>query len=160
MTNEDWFCVGFEQIGSELEYSNLPERALLRLAVGPLQLKVSYGLCHRLSAVVHAVHQYNYPEYTSTSSPSGQQPPLVPGQDPSQTAVDELVSMANNLPTRVYQVGSGFFQGSLQDSFAIVWYSRSGFKKKLIDIFVQDLFLKKLIDQMIGFLWDFFSGFF
>ena len=95
------FRLILEQIGSELEYSNLAERALLRLAVGPLQLKVSYGLCHRLSAVVHSIRQYNYPEYTSSSS-SAQRPP--PSHGLSQTAVDELVSMANNLPTRIYQV--------------------------------------------------------
>ena len=85
------------QVGSELEYSNWAEKALLRLAVGPLQLKVSYGLCHRLSALLHAVRQYNYPEYTSVVSD-----PL--RQSMSQSGVDELVSMANNLPMRIYQV--------------------------------------------------------
>ena len=84
----------------------MAERALMRLAVGPLQLKVSYGLCHRLSAVVHAIRQYNYPEYTSSSSSSSasaQRAPPAP-HDVNDTGVDELVSMANNLPTRVYQV--------------------------------------------------------
>ena len=82
---------------SELEYSNLPEKALFRLAVSPLQLKISYGLCHRLSAMFHAAHQYNYPEYSSDESE------LLRRSSVSQEA-DQLVSMASNLPSRTYQV--------------------------------------------------------
>lgn len=83
------------QLGSELEYSNLPERALFRLAVSPLQLKISYGLCHRLSALLHAAHQYNYPEYSNT----GLQLLHRPMPEPEQ-----LVAMASNLPSKTYQV--------------------------------------------------------
>ncbi len=85
------------QLGSELEYSNLPEKALFRLAVSPLQLKVSYGLCHRLSALLHAAHQYNYPEYSNAESELLRRSTLAP-------EADQLVTMASNLPSRTYQV--------------------------------------------------------
>ena len=91
------------QLGSDLEYSNLPERALLRMVVGPLQLKVSHGLCHRLSALQHAVGQYNYPPYTDKGAG------VKTGADRHQTmttqeAVDQVLAMGPDLPFRTYQV--------------------------------------------------------
>ena len=68
------------------------------MAVGPLQLKLSYGLVHRLSALLHAVEQYNYPDYVSVPNHL-----LHKTQDSSH--VEQLVTMAlaGNLPTRTYQ---------------------------------------------------------
>lgn len=85
------------QLGSELEYSNLPEKALFRLAVSPLQLKVSYGLCHRLSALWHAAHLYNYPDYADPGLE-------LTRRSSSSPEADQLVTMGSNLPSRTYQV--------------------------------------------------------
>lgn len=84
------------KIGSEgfLEYSDLPERALFRLAVGPAQLKASYGFCHRISALIQAVQRYNYyPDYGA-----GQQLLL------ARKGADASTSSPEEIPTRVYQV--------------------------------------------------------
>lgn len=82
-------------LGSEeLEYSDLPERALFRLAVGPLQLKISYGFCHRINALLHAIHQYNYPDYNPTGKPL---------RGP-QSADSALEARLEKPPSRTYQV--------------------------------------------------------
>ena len=87
------------QLGSELEYSNLTEKALFRLAVGPSQLKISYGLVHRLSALLHAVEQYNYPDYVSVPHH------LMHTALDNASHVEQLVAvaMAGSLPIRSYQ---------------------------------------------------------
>jgi hypothetical protein len=86
-------------LGSELEYSNLAEKALFRLAVGPSQLKISYGLVHRLSALLHAVEQYNYPDYVSVPHH------LLHKAMNNANHVEQLVAvtMAGSLPIRSYQ---------------------------------------------------------
>jgi vacuolar protein sorting-associated protein 13B len=85
------------QLGSDFEYSNLPEKALFRLVVSPLQLKVSYGLCHRLSALMHAAHNYNYPDYADSELELIRRSSISPD-------TDQLLSMGSNLPSRTYQV--------------------------------------------------------
>ena len=84
-------------LGSEdLEYSDFAERALFRLAVGPLQLKISYGFCHRMSALLQAVQQYNYPDYGPSSRSLIRAPP--PGGNIT------IGSQAEQIPRRTYQV--------------------------------------------------------
>jgi vacuolar protein sorting-associated protein 13B len=85
------------QLGSEFEYSNLPEKALFRLAVSPLQLKVSYGLVHRLSALLHAAHNYNYPDYADPELEIIRRSSIPPD-------TDQLLNLGSNLPSRTYQV--------------------------------------------------------
>lgn len=87
------------QLGSELEYSNFQERALLRLAVGPFQLKISYGLCHRLSAIQYAAEQYNYPDYVNHSQHAYQKQRAM-----QEESINQLLAMAGNIPKRTYQV--------------------------------------------------------
>ena len=78
-----------------LEYSDLGERALFRLAVGPAQLKVSYGFCHRVAALIQAAEQYNY---QSDYSP-GQQHLL--SARPKEAAAADL---DREPPKRIFQV--------------------------------------------------------
>ncbi|KAH0999222.1 hypothetical protein HUJ04_005426, partial [Dendroctonus ponderosae] len=50
-------------LGSNYEFSNLPEMSALRLCVGPFRLRVCSGLIHRCSTLQVAASFYDYPPY-------------------------------------------------------------------------------------------------
>ncbi|XP_042214275.1 vacuolar protein sorting-associated protein 13B-like isoform X1 [Homarus americanus] len=85
------------EISTDLEFSNMSERAMCRIAFGASEVNLSSGFYHRLEAVIHALNQHDYPPY---STPSNHEPPtnLV---GPTE---DEVASLEANTPIRSYIV--------------------------------------------------------
>lgn len=88
-----------EKLAANLEYSNLPERALCRLVVGPAKLKVDPNLVSRLQILGKMVKELNL-EMSRSS-----------GEDSSTNTIklelptkEEINCLENNSPHRVYQV--------------------------------------------------------
>ncbi|KAK8395541.1 hypothetical protein O3P69_005567 [Scylla paramamosain] len=91
----DFSSEKLSEISSDLEYSNLNERALCRMVVGACEVNISSGFYHRLEAVSHSLAQHDYPPY---ASPPNQEPPG-PLPTPSE---EEVAVLEANTPTRCY----------------------------------------------------------
>ncbi|KAG0727470.1 Vacuolar protein sorting-associated protein 13B [Chionoecetes opilio] len=83
------------EISTDLEYSNLNERALCRMVVGACEVNITSGFYHRLEAVGHSLAQHDYPPY---ASPHDREPPG-PLAAPAE---EEVASLEANTPTRCY----------------------------------------------------------
>ncbi|KAK7075977.1 Vacuolar protein sorting-associated protein 13B [Halocaridina rubra] len=92
---EDMSSEQLSELGVDLEFSNMSEKALCRVAIGASEINLSSGLYHRVEAVSHALNQHDYPPY---SNPSSYDPPanLVP---PSE---EEILLLEANTPIRSY----------------------------------------------------------
>ncbi|XP_050696701.1 intermembrane lipid transfer protein VPS13B-like isoform X2 [Eriocheir sinensis] len=91
----DFSSEKLSEIGSDLEYSNLNERAVCRVVLGACEVNISSGFYHRLEAVAHSLAQHDYPPY---AAPHGQEPP---GPLPVPTE-EEIATLEANTPTRCY----------------------------------------------------------
>ncbi|XP_047490310.1 vacuolar protein sorting-associated protein 13B-like isoform X4 [Penaeus chinensis] len=85
------------EISTDLEYSNLSERAICRIAFGASEVNASSGFHHRLQAVSHALNQHDYPPY---SSPPNNEPPA----DLTGPSEEEVAALEANTPIRSYVV--------------------------------------------------------
>ncbi|XP_017781523.1 PREDICTED: vacuolar protein sorting-associated protein 13B [Nicrophorus vespilloides] len=91
---DDTASENLSELGSDLEYSNYSEKAMLRFMVGPLKLRICSGLLHRLSSLQAAASAYDYTPY-SIPKP---EPVLTELQPP---AADDYDALNENIPTRV-----------------------------------------------------------
>ncbi|KDR22947.1 Vacuolar protein sorting-associated protein 13B [Zootermopsis nevadensis] len=94
---DDFNSERLSELGSDLEYSNLPEKSLCRVVVGPVAVKVCSGLLHRLQIVQHAARLYDYSPY-STPKPEPSREQLPP------PSAEDYDSLDNNIPKQVIQV--------------------------------------------------------
>ncbi|XP_063236346.1 intermembrane lipid transfer protein VPS13B [Bacillus rossius redtenbacheri] len=78
------------ELGSDLEYSDLPEKSLCRLVVGPTSLDVCSGLLHRAHMVRHAAGFYDYAPY-SEPGPEPARDELPPVTEEDFEALDQYV---------------------------------------------------------------------
>ncbi|XP_059469479.1 intermembrane lipid transfer protein VPS13B isoform X2 [Neocloeon triangulifer] len=86
-----------QQFEGNLEHSNLPERALCRIVVGPMQLNVTSGLIHRVQEIMKAAGNYNYPPYVDPPPD-----PILSGlAPPSET---DAFALEQYIPIRAYQL--------------------------------------------------------
>lgn len=53
---------------SNLESSEMSEKALTRLVIGPCQVKICSGACHRLNCMLYFLSKYDYPPYANSES--------------------------------------------------------------------------------------------
>ncbi|CAB3369189.1 Hypothetical predicted protein [Cloeon dipterum] len=86
-----------QQFEGDLENSNLPERALCRMVIGPLQLNVTSGLIHRAQEIMKAASSYNYPPYVDPPA----EPTLSSLTPPSESDISALETY---IPIRAYQL--------------------------------------------------------
>ena len=93
----DYSSEQLSEIGFDLEYSNLSERALCRFVFGPSRLNVCSGLIHRVQTLVHFGSMYDYPPYKITPLDVGERV----NEAPSPEEVDRL---QHETPLRVYQL--------------------------------------------------------
>ena len=84
------------ELGQDLENSNLAERALCRLVLGPLMINVTQGCVARMTTVHDLVQDYDYVPYVD--------PPPPPGPDNLNLPTkEEVENLENNAPVRVYR---------------------------------------------------------
>lgn len=81
------------QISTDLEYSNMSERAICRIFIGSSEVNLNSGCYHRLQAVDYALRQYDYPPYTTAPSDD-------PLRNMSVPSSDEVSSLESNTPLR------------------------------------------------------------
>ncbi|XP_060527776.1 intermembrane lipid transfer protein VPS13B isoform X2 [Cylas formicarius] len=77
-------------LGSNYEYSNLPEASSLRLCVGPFRLRVCSGLFHRLGTLRIAASYYDYSPYY-TPKPDLPLEELAPPSEEDFDALNEFI---------------------------------------------------------------------
>ncbi|XP_069674298.1 intermembrane lipid transfer protein VPS13B isoform X2 [Periplaneta americana] len=94
---DDFNSERLSDLGSDLEYSNLAEKSLCRVVVGPTVVKVCSGLFHRLQMIQHSANLYDYSPY-STPKPEPTREQLPPA------SAEDFDSLDNNIPKQVYQV--------------------------------------------------------
>ncbi|XP_043198832.1 vacuolar protein sorting-associated protein 13B-like [Amphibalanus amphitrite] len=82
---------------ADLEYSDLPERSMFRLVVGPSQVLVTSGSVHRLNHLLTAAHSVAYPPYSRPQQADGESRPgpIPPG---------EAAALEANTPARGLQL--------------------------------------------------------
>ncbi|XP_047111784.1 vacuolar protein sorting-associated protein 13B [Schistocerca piceifrons] len=102
---DDFNSERLSELGSDLEYSNLPERALCRVVVGPMLLRLSSGLFHRLQAVQGAALLYDYCPY-SVPKPEPSREQLPPA------SAEDFEALEANIPVQVFQIT--FFKPEIQ----------------------------------------------
>nr|XP_045624119.1 vacuolar protein sorting-associated protein 13B-like [Procambarus clarkii] len=83
------------EISTDLEYSNMSERALCRIAFGASETNLSSGFYHRVEAVIYALCQHDYPPYFT---PSNYDPPA----NLMSPTEDEIGALEANTPIRSY----------------------------------------------------------
>ena len=94
---QDYSSEQLSEIGSDLEYSNLSERALCRFVFGPSKLNVCSGLIHRAQTLSHFSSMYDYPPYQVTPAETGDRVSLAP-------TPEEVDRLQHETPLRVYQL--------------------------------------------------------
>ncbi|XP_071057652.1 intermembrane lipid transfer protein VPS13B isoform X2 [Onthophagus taurus] len=82
---------------TNLEYSNILVRTLLRIVVGPIRVKVCAGLIHRVECMVAAASAYDYAPYIVEKS----HPPSKVDLQPPST--DDYDALNENIPIQVMQ---------------------------------------------------------
>ena len=71
------------ELGSDLEYSDLPEKSLCRIVFGPSKIRLCSGSLHRIQMVQHSLAQYDYPPYYVPTDN-----PIMEGQDNADRGAD------------------------------------------------------------------------
>ncbi|KAF5296670.1 hypothetical protein FQR65_LT10210 [Abscondita terminalis] len=84
------------ELSANLEYSNLVEKSLLRVIVGPIRVRICSGFFHRIQSLRGAAASYDYPPYK------------VPKPDPPQSdlpppCAEDYDALSENIPGRVIQ---------------------------------------------------------
>ncbi|KAJ9586218.1 hypothetical protein L9F63_020127, partial [Diploptera punctata] len=82
---------------SDLEYSNLPEKSICRIVVGPTAVKLCSGLFHRLQMVHHYAKLYDYPPYSIPKSESNP-------EHLHASTLEDFELLEQNIPKQVYQL--------------------------------------------------------
>ena len=85
------------ELSADLEQSNLPERALCRVVLGPARLTVSQAGVSRVRTVVELVQDYDYVPYVEARPEPGPDNLGLPTRE-------EVESLENNNPVRVYRL--------------------------------------------------------
>ncbi|TRY71636.1 hypothetical protein TCAL_05294 [Tigriopus californicus] len=92
MTSEE-----LSEVGLDLEHSNMSERALCRVVIGPIKVGLCSGLLHRMEIIQHLASNYDYPPYVLP----------VRNNDPESFPMprkDEVDQLIQGTPFRVYQI--------------------------------------------------------
>ncbi|XP_008197902.1 intermembrane lipid transfer protein VPS13B isoform X1 [Tribolium castaneum] len=84
-------------LGSNLEYSNLTEKASVRVFIGPLKFRVCSGFFHRTSSLQVAASMYDYPPYY-VPKPEPMLTELLPPSEEDFDALNEFI------PTRSVKI--------------------------------------------------------
>ena len=63
------FFKDLSELGQDLEHSNLAERALCRLVIGPVSLHVTEGAMTRLKTLQDLIRDYDYVPYVEPAQP-------------------------------------------------------------------------------------------
>ncbi|KAK4875062.1 hypothetical protein RN001_011484 [Aquatica leii] len=92
MTNES-----LSELGTDLEYSNLNEKSLLRVVLGPLRLRLCSGFFHRIGSLRVAAAAYDYQSYR-TPKPEPAFSELPP------PCAEDYDALLENIPTRGVQI--------------------------------------------------------
>lgn len=83
------------RFSTDMEHSNLPERALCRFVIGPTNIHVDSDFVHRLSILIKIVDEFEGREDIEDEA----QPTKL--EIPSKLEID---SLENNNPSRIYQL--------------------------------------------------------
>lgn len=95
--SDDMASDRLSELGSDLEYSNLSESSLMRLAVGPLRLGLCSGFFHRMNSLLVAASAFDYPPYS------------VPKPDPLLSEIgppsaEDFDALNECIPTKTMQI--------------------------------------------------------
>ena len=82
---------------SDLEHSDLPERALARVVIGPASIQLTEGALARCHGVASLVQAYEYPTYWADRDPPGPEGLQLPSQE-------EVARLEGNSPQRVVRL--------------------------------------------------------
>ena len=82
---------------SDLEHSDLPERALARVVIGPASIQLTEGALARCHGVANLVQAYEYPTYWADRLPPGPEGLQLPSQE-------EVARLEANSPQRVIRL--------------------------------------------------------
>ena len=82
---------------SDLEHSDLPERALARVVVGPASIQLTEGALARCHGVASLVRTYEYPTYWIDRLPPGPEGLQLPSQE-------EVARLEGNSPQRIVRL--------------------------------------------------------
>ncbi|GLH10327.1 Vacuolar protein sorting-associated protein 13 [Gryllus bimaculatus] len=94
---EDISSERLSELESDLENSNLSEHSLMRLVVGPLDVRLRSGLFHRLTMVQCAASLYDYDPY-SPPKPEPSHESLQP------VSMDDFEALEANIPKQTIQL--------------------------------------------------------
>ena len=82
---------------SDLEHSDLPERALARVVIGPASIQLTEGALARCHGVASLVRTYEYPTYWIDRLPPGPEGLQLPSQE-------EVARLEGNSPQRIVRL--------------------------------------------------------
>ena len=85
------------ELETDLEHSNLPERALCRLVLGPATLNLTLGAVSRVRTVMDLIQDYDYVPYVEPRPDPGPEKLSLPSRE-------EVESLEKNSPVRVYRL--------------------------------------------------------
>ena len=94
---DEWTSDQLSEIGVDFEYSNLSERALCRVVLGPSRINVCSGLLHRLKTVMYFSDSYDYTPYVIAPIDEADRTKTGPSKE-------ELDLLMHETPVRVYQL--------------------------------------------------------
>ncbi|XP_067008128.2 intermembrane lipid transfer protein VPS13B [Anabrus simplex] len=94
---DDFTSERLSELGSDLEYSNLSEKALCRVVIGSTVVHLCSGLFHRLQMVQYAARSYDYGPY-STPKPEPSREQLPPA------SAEDFEALDASIPLQVFQV--------------------------------------------------------
>ena len=104
---DDFTSEQLSELGTDLENSNLTEKALCRIVFGPTNIKLCSGSLHRMNMVSHFLSSYDYLPYFDASlyptAPNIYKDKVQTSSEQNPVEEDNNIDNQNN-PLRVYQI--------------------------------------------------------